>query len=167
MLGERLANLRVLRQEHQPGGVIGEAKLPRRAHHALRLDPANFADLDLERLPPRLGRHLAAGHRERHLTADLEIRRAADDLPLAVTVVHLAERQAVGVRVRFLGQHLGDHDTVKATGHFLGTLDLEADHRQLLGELLGCFLKVDVLLQPVVGYFHFRVETGENRDAAG
>ena len=166
VLGERLADLRVLRQEHQPGGVIGEAQLLRRTHHALRLDAANFSDLDLERLPPRLGRHLAAGHRERHLAADLEIRRAADDLPLAVTIVHLAERQAVGVRVRLLGEHFGDHDAVKTAGHFLDALDLEADHRQPLGEFVGRPVKVNVLLQPVVGYFHFRRETGENRDAA-
>ena len=166
VLGERLADLRVLRQNHQPFGVFGEAKLPRRAHHALRLDAANVADLDFERLLARLGRHLAAGHRERHLAADLEIRRAADDLPLAVTVVHLAERQAVGVRVRFLGEHLGDHNAVKTAGHFLDALDLEADHRQPLGEFVGRPVKVNVLLQPVVGYFHFRRETGENRDAA-
>ena len=166
VLGERLADLRVLRQNHQPFGILGEAQFLRRTHHALRLHAADFADLDLERLRARLGGHLAAGHRQRNLAANLEIRRAADDLPLARAVVHLAERQAVGVRVRLLGEHLGDHDAVKTAGHFLDALDLEADHRQPLGEFVGRPVKVNVLLQPVVGYFHFLRETGKNRDAA-
>ena len=91
VLGERLANLRVLRQNHQPFGVVGEAKLLRRTHHALRLDAADFADLDFEWLLARLAGHHAARRRQRHLAADLEIRRAADDLPLARAVVYLAE----------------------------------------------------------------------------
>ena len=166
VFGERLADLRFLRQNHQSFGVVGEAKFLRRTHHALRLHAADFADLDLERLRARLGGHLAAGHRQRNLTANLEIRRAADDLPLARTVVHLAERQAVGVRMRLLGEHLGDHDAVKTAGHFLDALDLEADHRQPLGEFVGRPFKVNVPLQPIVSNFHFRRKTGENRDAA-
>ena len=34
VLGERLADLRVLRQNHQPFGVLGEAQFLRRTHHA-------------------------------------------------------------------------------------------------------------------------------------
>ena len=67
--------------------------------------------------------------------------------------------------MRLLGEHLGNHDAVKTTGHFLDALDLEADHRQPLGEFVGRPVKVNILLQPIIGYFHFLRETGENRDA--
>ena len=154
VLGKSLAHLRVLRQNHQPVGVRGKAQFLRRAHHALRLDAADYSGLDLERLRARLGRHHTAGRRQRNLAPDAKIRRATDDLPLARAIVHLAEREPVGVRVRLLGQHLGDHDALETAGHLLDTLDLKADHRQPLGEFLGRPLKVNVLLQPVVGYFH-------------
>ena len=56
--------------------------------------------------------------------------------------------------MRLLGEYLGDHNAVEAAGHFLDALDLEADHRQPLGEFVGRPVKVNVLLEPVVGYFH-------------
>ena len=91
VLGERLANLRFFGKNHQPFGVLSNTQFLRRTHHALRLHTADFAYLDLERLRARLGGHLAARHRQRHLAADLEIRRAADDLPLARAVIYLTK----------------------------------------------------------------------------
>ena len=166
MLGKRLAHLGLGREQQQAVGILGDAQLLGRAHHAAGFHTANLADLDLERLLTWLSGHLAAGQRQRHLAANLKIRRTADDLPHALAVVHLAERQAVGVRVLLLLQHLGDYDVLESAGHLLHALDLEPNHGQLLGEFLGRRVEVDVLLQPVVGNFHFLGESGENRGAA-
>ena len=128
--------------------------------------PRILPTLILNGFSPGSSGHLAAGQRQRHLASNLKIRRTADDLPHALAVVHLAERQAVGVRVLLLLQHLGDHDVFESAGHLLHALDLEPNHGQLLGEFLGRRVEVDVLLQPVVGNFHFLGEAGENRGAA-
>ncbi len=91
VLGERLSNLRVSWQEHQPNSVLSKAQFLRRTHHALRLDAADFTDFDLERLLSRFGGHHATGRRQRHLAANLEVRRAADNLPLAHAVIHFTK----------------------------------------------------------------------------
>jgi len=53
------------------------------------------------------------------------------------------------------GKNLADHDLFEsAAPHRDDLLDLDACKRQLVRELLGRPIKIDVLFQPVVGEFH-------------
>jgi hypothetical protein len=91
---------------------------------------------------------------ERHLVARLEILRAADDLPLARAVIHAAERELVGVGMLVAGDDLRDHDAVERGGNLLHALDLQAEHGEPLGQLLGRPVEIHVLFEPVKGDFH-------------
>ncbi len=52
------------------------------------------------------------------------------------------------------GEHLGDHDAVEATADGLHTFDLESEHGQALGQILGRPVEIHVLFEPVEGDFH-------------
>ena len=137
-----------------PSTSVPQAEFLRRTHHAVRLDPANLADLDGEGRLAWLGGQGGARQNERHLVAGLEILRPADDLPLALAVIHPANGELVGIRVLVFGDDLGDDDAFKLAAELLHAFDLDADHRQPLGEFGGGPIELDVLLEPVKGDFH-------------
>ena len=134
ILGERLADLGVLAQDEQPLHLVPQAEFLRRTHHAVRFDAANLADLDGEGRLARLGGQAVARQDERHLVAGLEVLRAADDLALALAVVDPADGELVGVGVLVLGDDLGDDDAVEFAAELLDAFDLDAEHRQPLGQ---------------------------------
>ena len=72
---DRLPDRRVVGQHQQAGGIFGDAEFPCRAQHAGGLDAAHLGDLDRE-----IAGQAGAGQRARHLEADGDVRRAADDL---------------------------------------------------------------------------------------
>ena len=109
ILGETLPNFRVRSENEQPIHLIRQAKLLRRAHHAVRFDAANFADFDGERLLTRLGGKSMAWQNERHFVAGFEIVRAADNLAFAFAVIDPAEQKLVRIGMFVAGQDLG-HD---------------------------------------------------------
>src|SRR5437660_10540230 len=51
-------------------------------------------------------------------------------------------------------QHLRDHNPLEFAADFLRVLDLNAEHRQTLGEFLGRPVKINVLLEPIECYLH-------------
>ena len=85
---------------------------------------------------PGLAGRVLAGQNQRHFVAGLEILRAANNLPLAVSVVDAAEGQLVGVGMFVAGDDLGDDDAVEFAAEFLHTLDFQAEHGQALRPVL-------------------------------
>ena len=165
MLGERLAHLGVGREDQQAVHDLGQSQLGRRAHHSVRLDAADLADLDGERfLVAGLRRERCAGEDERDLVAGLEILGAADDLPLAGAVGHAADGELVGVRMLVAGQHLRDDDAGELPADLLHAFDLEAEHREPFGEFFGRPIESDVALEPVQGDLHVLDGTEDNHD---
>jgi hypothetical protein len=54
------------------------------------------------------------------------------------------------------GEDLRDHDALELAGELLDAFDFEPEHGEALRELLGRPVEVHVLLEPVLGDFHFR-----------
>eukprot|EP01032_Pedospumella_encystans_P036339 gene36339-41117_t len=109
--------------------------------HALRLDAAQLAHLDQERLAvftlnivcgapnARVGTH----QRTRNADADARIGRAADDVQqLGLTHVHLADTQAVGIGMLLCFLDLADHDVGKRRRYGLELFHLQARHGERL-----------------------------------
>jgi hypothetical protein len=129
--------------EHDDAGVIvAEPELVLGAQHAGRHDALHR--LFREREPARQRRadlcpeHLAAGRRNIRCTAhDLRRRAAAldDDVD---------ERQLVGLRVRLLADHLGDHDAGESAAEVRQALDLESAARERASALLDRRLLVEI-----------------------
>src|SRR6185436_5545921 len=82
---------------------------------------------------------LAGGH----------VRRTADDRPLAVAGVHLADAQLVCVGVLLDGEDLAHHEGVRRwSSDMTDPLDLDAVHGNLVRQLLDGELRVAVGTQP-------------------
>ena len=157
MLGPRVYSTGpgVFAQDHQSLRVVSQAQLLRRAHHAVRFDTANLADLDGEWfLLTGLQGQRCAGQDERDFVAGFEVLGAANDLALAFAVVHAAERELVGVGVFVLGDDLYHHYALELTAELVNTLDFEPKHGELPGQFFGRPVKRDVLFEPVKGDFH-------------
>ena len=92
----------------------------------MRFHAADLADLDREGRLAGFGREAWPGQDQRHFVARLEIVRAADDLPLALAVVHPANGELVGIRMLVAGDDLGDDDPFEFAAEFLDAFDFDA-----------------------------------------
>jgi hypothetical protein len=131
---------------HDPDAVVvlRETQLGARADHALALDAAELAALDLE-----VARQHGADAREGDGLAGGHVRRAADDAPMLAAVVDDADGELVGVGVLLLGEDLRDHDAAEGRSEVLDAGDLEAELEQGRGHLGGREPEIDMDLEPV------------------
>ena len=143
-LDERPSERRVGGQDEDPVGVGGQAELVARAEHAV----ADHAHL-LGPLDPPIAGQDRAGQGDGHALAGGDVGGAADDLErLAVAQRDARQRQPIGARMALDRQQLADDDVPPVVAPADDPLDLHAEHREALGELLGRQVDVDVLAQP-------------------
>lgn len=118
--------------------LVRQGQLACGAQHAVALYAAQFAHLDFERLVTLARRQLCAHQGARHLDAHSGIGRAADYLQqLARARIHLAHAQAVGIRVLHGLFDFGHHNAAERLRHRAQLFNLQASHRQRVGQLLG------------------------------
>ncbi|MNZ49220.1 hypothetical protein D3C78_669810 [compost metagenome] len=147
---EGSADRRIFRQIDDAVVIVGNVELLFGAHHAVAFDAANLADgqrhID--------ARNIHAGTSERTNEAGACIRRAADDLHrLAVTSIHHQHLEAVGLGMFFSGNDLGDDE--RLVGRLvIDVLDLEANRRQPLANLVQRRIRFEMLFQPGKSEFH-------------
>jgi hypothetical protein len=153
VLGEVGANGRgrgggwgVGRQHQDPGMIVPDPELGRRADHALGRPPVGLAGADLH----ASGQH-RPGQGQRHPVPDGEVHRAADHVLLAGAGVD----RAVPDGLLELGQlldlgHLGHHDAARVLADLLDGLDLQAGRGEPPRHLGGVGVGPDgrVLEQP-------------------
>jgi hypothetical protein len=130
--------------------VLAQPELAGRAHHAVGFDAADGGDLEQQPSAGN-GRARSSEHAE-HPGA--RIGSAAHDLHRAFTGIDGQDLQFVGLRVLVGGQHPGDPERRQRFGRVGQLLDLEPDRGQLVGDLLGRGVGVEVVLQPRKGEFH-------------
>ena len=130
---EGVADRGVLRQLQNALARLGNAKLGGRTQHAARFDAAD--DALAERLPAR--RNDSARRREDSFKAGPRVGRAADDLhQSARSYVDAADLQAIGVGMRLGLDDGGDDEILERGGRILNPLDLKADPRQRIDDLV-------------------------------
>ncbi len=160
-LADVRAHRRVFRQDQQAAALFRQLQLARRAQHAVALHTAQLADLDLERLAVVARRQLGAHQCARHLDAHRHIRGAADDLQqLARAGIHLADVQAIGVRVLVHLDHVADNDLRERRRDGIDLFHLETGHRQAMGELSGGDRRIDETAKPGFRKLHGATEKG-------
>jgi len=144
-LNDFLARAARVRQDHDAGALFRKAQLGLGTDHAEGFDATDLAFLD--RQPTRQlgpdqghGHGLAGGH----------VGRAADDLQgFGTADIDAAERKLVRFGMLLAREHApGDHvlDGVKGPQD---VLDLQAEHRQTVGQNRGLALKRRKLAQPI------------------
>ena len=131
--------------------LVGNSHFARGDEHAAALDPADRADLEIEagagdmRARPREHRHHAG----------TRVGRAAHDLHrLAVAGLDHADFQLVGVRMLLGGDDARDREGRELLRLVLDALDFEADHGELVDDLIERSVGVEMLLQPGEGELH-------------
>ena len=148
--GQRLPHRCIGRQFQQAGRVGIDRQLFGRAKHAVRFDATQFRCLYRHAVG-----QFRAHHRQRNLDAGAGIRRATHDLQrLAQARVHLANLQAIGLRVPFGGDDLRHDDVLKAFAQGSDVLDLQASHRQRANQGIAIGIDLDQFTQPVLGKIH-------------
>ena len=149
-LVRRAPDRRIRRQLDDPGMVLAEQKLARRAQHAAAVDAPDL------RLLERLAalRNHGADRGEHRLHAGMDVGRAADHLDPASTGVDLAKIEPLGVRMTAHGEHLRDPERRQVGAPGLDVLDLEAEHGQARDDLIEARLGRQMLLQPGQGELH-------------
>ena len=113
--------------------VVGEFQFRRRAEHAVRFNAADhaLAERDL------LGGNVGARCREHALEASSRIGRATDDLHgrWATRIDH-ADAQAVRIGMRIGLDYVGNDEVLQLFSRIFDMLDLKADARQRLDDLV-------------------------------
>ena len=144
-LGERRAGIDPeVAENHDPLVVVAELELVLREDHSGGFDAAQLGLAEL----------LAARHgRAREGDGDGltrgDVRRAADDRPLAVAGVHGADGQPVGVRVLLGGDDAADDEALgRRRADRAHAFHLDGPHREQVGDLLGRQAGIAVLAQP-------------------
>ncbi len=130
--------------------VLAELELAGRAHHAAAFDAADRSDRqghvtagDIGARRPEHADHSGAG-----------VGRAAHDLNCALAGIDGQHLQLVGLRVFLGGEHARDLEWRQRLSRIGQLLDLKPDIGQLLGELLGRSVGVEMILEPGKGEFH-------------
>ena len=144
-LGVVGAERRIGRQVDDALVVVGDLQLEFGHQHAAAFDAANLADAERHVLAGDVGagRHEHAGH------AGARVGRAADHLHrLARAGVDHADAQPVGIGVLLGRDHARDGERRQRLALVGDVLDLEADHGELVDELVERCVGVEMLLQP-------------------
>ena len=150
ILGQRLADRRVVRQLQQAGRIGIDAQLLGRTQHADRLHATQLRRLDA--MPPgRLAPTVASGtlRPARAFGAPQTICSGAP-VP-ASTLAHL---QAVGFRVLLGADDLRDHDARPDLRRARDAFHFQPGHRQRTRQRRAVSIDPDQLAQPVFGEFH-------------
>ncbi len=126
--------------------------------HAVRLDTAHFRFADLH-AAGQFGPH----RRQRYQLPGGDVGRAADDLQRRLfTHLHAAEHEVIRIGQRLAGQHPAGHHACQRAGKGFDLLGFQAQHGEIVHQLLGGHIEVDQALQPVERYFHrTSLELGE------
>ena len=113
-------------------------------------------------------RQLGADQRQRHLDAGAHVRRAADDVRAARRRRRPPGRRAAGRRSGCLATSSTSPTTTPWNGGATGrrSLDLQAGHRQPVGELGGRDRRVAELAQPGLGELHVVSSAGGQAELA-
>ena len=132
--------------------MIGsQFELHRRTQHAVRRGATDDALLQHH----VLARDVSAGKGEDRLHAGHRVGGAADHIDdLAGTGVDLADLQPVGIGVLFRRDDVADDKVLQPLALVLDTFDLETDHVQRVGDLVGRRVGFKVLLEPVKSELH-------------
>ena len=142
IIGVGRADRRIVGKLDDPGMVLAELKLARRAHHAAALDPADRGDLQGHVGAGDVG----AGRAEHAEHAGAGVGRAADDLDrLARTVIDGQHLQLVGLRMLFRSQHPRHAERRQRFGRIVDPLDLQPD----VGQRVGDRCRIGVGVEPV------------------
>ena len=148
------------RQLYDPVVIVAQSQFGDRAHHPVRLDPADRALLELE---PAIGHH-RAGHAEHADHAGAGIGRAADHLErIARAGIDGEHLQLVSIGMLLGGQHLGHHKPAKLVRGVFNTLDFESDSVERGRDLFDRSLGFEVVLEPGQRELHARTPTPAER----
>ncbi len=142
---------RRLRIELQNAVAIGtETELFCRAEHAIGLDAANLAALELE--PARQRR---ADRREWIQLPRLHVRSPAHHFERGTTArIHLTERQAIGVRVLLHFEHARDQDVAQVLMDRHDAIDGGDLAGEPVGDVLTCEHAAEQGFEPAAGNYH-------------
>ena len=140
----------VLRQDHESAVLIADTELTLAAHHAERLDAAQFAFADDEILAAfGVLEDRSEGCKRNHI-AGVAVRCAADNLiDIAVAGIDPADGKMVGIRVFFAAENFCDDNAggdLSAPGDFF---DFESRHCKCVCKFFGSGLEFDIIFQPV------------------
>ncbi len=150
VIADVLADRRIFRQFHQAITLFRDAQLLGGAHHALRLDAAQLAGLDFERLAVGARRQQRAGLGADRLHARAHVRRAAHDVQQGAGAgIDLAHVQAVGVRVLDHFLDFGHHHVGERRRNRFDLFHFQAGHGQQVGQLIRAHLRIDDGTEPV------------------
>jgi len=148
---EGRADRRINRHDEQAAVIVAKSEFFAAAHHAERIDAAQFAFFDGE----------SAGQNgtwecKRHFVACFEVFRTADDLARrAAAVIDLADAEFVGVRVLHEGLNLRNDDFVRGDTLFLNAFDFDTRKGEEIGELRdGVGAQVEMGVEPGEGDLH-------------
>ncbi len=145
IIGKGGAHRRIGRKLDDPVVIVAQFELAGRAHHAVALNAADRALLELE---PAGWNHCTrqAEHADQ---AGTGIGRAANDLQRrTVSGIDSQHLQLVGIGVALGGQYLGDLESGELGGGILGPFDLKPDGVELGRNLLDRSRGVEVVLEP-------------------
>ena len=140
-----------LRVELQNAGLISaKTELLCRAEHAIGLDAANLAALELE--SARQGR---TDGRERIQLPGLHVRGPAHHLERrTVARIHLAERQPIGVRVLLHLEHPRDHDLAQVLMDRHDAIDGGDLAGEPVGDVVALERAAEQRFEPATGNYH-------------
>src|SRR5208282_6873249 len=143
----------------------GKLELALRTEHALRADSPNGRRLKrrlildlrnaVSRLPFAGARQARANQRKRHDHSGTNIRRTAHDAEAAFgSGIHLAEAQAIGVRMASGLNHFRHDHALEGGRDRLDILDHEAGRAQPVGDLARWRIDFDEFLKPAQRKLH-------------
>ena len=142
--GKRRAKRRVVGQFDDAVVIVREPHFAFRAQHAVAFDAADLAPLELD---PGARDHRARS-REHALHAGPRVGRAAHHLQGLRARIDGADAKLVGVGMGLGGDYRGDRKRRQNRGPVDHLLDLEAERRQTLGDLVDGRVGLQMLLEP-------------------
>ena len=124
--------------------VGAQLQLARGTEHAVRLNPADLAALDLE-AARKHGSHRGVGI----LLAGLHVGSPTHHFHDLGAVVDVTQRESIGVGMLLDPLHLGDDDAGKVLMYRLNRLDRRAEHREFVSHVVGIELDIQECRQPI------------------
>ena len=152
-LAQILTRRQISGQLQNAGMIIAHAEFAARAEHAAAFHPPHLRFLDAE-VSGQHGPRQRAGRDQ----AGPGVGGAADDLHrFTLPHFHVADLQAVGVRMLLGGEYARHHHTGKRRGHRLTGLDFQPAHRQDMVQPRRIERRIAVMAQPFLGNSHDRI----------